>query len=145
MASHTQSKELSPGCGVAFCAVFFLAGCIFLVGLGYSVVIPEWRANNYFVEHTCVVLDKRIDEHAGDDGPTYRPEFLIRYSIAGRDYEVWTYEATRHYSSGRKGKKYSPASWLATNILAGMTPTIPARRCSSVVTVGCCTYSCCSR
>ncbi len=67
-----------------------------LVGLAASYfVLPEWRANHCFVEGRCVLLDKRLVEDAstgykGSSNSTYRAEFLIRYTVAGRDYQVWT-------------------------------------------------------
>jgi hypothetical protein len=65
---------------------------------------PEWRANHAYVEEQCVVLDKRLVEHSkgGRPGITYRPEFLIRYTVAGRPYETWTYDAV-HAFTGLRG------------------------------------------
>jgi hypothetical protein len=69
------------------------------------LVWPEWRANHDYVEHCCVVLDKRLAESRGEGNSTYRPELLVRYSVAGRDYQVWAYDAAGVYSSGRASKE----------------------------------------
>jgi hypothetical protein len=73
--------------------LFFVVGwsAIFLV-------LPEWRANHLYVEGRCVLLDKRLVEdsssgYRGARNSTYRPEFLIRYTVAGREYQAWTYDA----------------------------------------------------
>ncbi len=34
-----------------------------------NFVVPEWRVNHEFVPTTCKVLDKRIGEWRGEDGP----------------------------------------------------------------------------
>jgi hypothetical protein len=96
---------LSPGCAAVFCFGFFLAGSAFLYVIITHWLVPVWRANYAYVEHTCVVLDKRLVETEGDDGPVYRPEFLIRYAVDGRDYEIWTYEAARVSTNNRSGQQ----------------------------------------
>jgi hypothetical protein len=100
-----KSENMKPGCAVAFCALAFLAGCGFLVLFLSQLILPEWRANNSFVENTCVVLDKRIIEEAGEDGPAYRPEFLIRHTVNGLDHEVWAYDVGHRSSSNRQRKE----------------------------------------
>jgi hypothetical protein len=85
--------------------MFFLVG-ILVAGLMFqSLLRPLWRASHSYVEGICVVLDKRIGESHGDDGTTYRPEIHIQYSVDGKDYDTWTYDAARVYSSGLKGKQ----------------------------------------
>src|SRR4051794_15793261 len=78
-----------------FFGVFLIVGCAVLISMMQSLVIPEWRVNHRFVEAQCTILDKRIVEHKGDDGPMYRPEFCIRYAVASKVREVWTYEAAK--------------------------------------------------
>jgi hypothetical protein len=73
-----------------------LAGLFVLTLVGGLLAIRlvrEVRANFCYVEGRCVLLDKRLFEHRG--GGSYRPEFLIHYSVAGREYEAWTYDAVR--------------------------------------------------
>jgi hypothetical protein len=58
-------------------------------------VLPQWRANHYYVEGRCELLDKRLIEERGGakGGVTYRAEFLIRYTVDGREYQARTYDA----------------------------------------------------
>jgi hypothetical protein len=82
-----------------------LFGLFFLLLVGGPLalsLLPEWRANHFSVEGRCVVLDKRVAEFAHHKGVTWRPEFLIRYTVAGRQYEEWAYDAVRA-STGLRG------------------------------------------
>jgi Protein of unknown function (DUF3592) len=109
MTDTTSSMELKPGWAVVIISQFFLAflaGSAFFVLDLWQMVMPEWRANHSFTEHSCVIREKRIGEHRDDDGTTYRPEFLIAYSLDGRDHEIWTYNVTRAYSFGRASTEH---------------------------------------
>jgi hypothetical protein len=69
-----------------------------VVGALLSVtLLPEWRANHTYVEGRCVVLDKRVVEVPSRRAANcvYRAEFLIRYTVAGREHERWAYDAVR--------------------------------------------------
>ena len=88
-----------------FFALFLLLGCGGMVAIFAALVVPEWRVNRVFVEHPCVVLDKRIGETKGEDGTLYRPEILIEYQIGGETYRVWTYDVRGAYSSGQRDKQ----------------------------------------
>ena len=83
----------------------FLPFVVMLLALDF---VPEWWAHQTYVEGRCVVLDKRIVEDASGKGgnSTYRPELLIRYSVAGREYQTWAYRAV-HSSSALRGPKES--------------------------------------
>jgi hypothetical protein len=76
-----------------------LAGLFLLTLVGGLLALdflPEWRANHFYVEGRCVLLDKRLAEDPPSGkafNSTYRPEFLIRHTVAGREYRVWTYDA----------------------------------------------------
>jgi len=102
---RTGSKTLGSVGEALFFAFFFATGAAALFFLLQLLVIPEWRVNHDFVEHTCVVLKERIAENASDDGTTYRPEFLVRYDFDGASYVAWAYDITQAYSSGRAGKQ----------------------------------------
>jgi hypothetical protein len=71
--------------------------------------VPDWWANNFYTEGRCVLLDKRVVEHRSSGGKansgTYRPEFLIRYTVAGREYQAWAYRAVRSSSAWRWPKE----------------------------------------
>ena len=96
---------MGRGCGFLFFGIFFLIGSIVTAVFFWQLILPVWRANTVYVAHTCVVLDKRVAESRGDDGSTYRPEIQIRYTVAGREYTTWAYDAAKIYSSGRDGKQ----------------------------------------
>jgi hypothetical protein len=79
--------------------VWVLIGLPFLAAVGGLLAldfVPEWRANHCYVEGRCVLLAKRLVEYprSGAD----RPEFWIRYTVAGREYQAWAYKASRSTS-----------------------------------------------
>lgn len=75
-----------------------LLGLFLLLIFGSLLTMRLWndvRANYFYTEGSCLLLDKRIvgDPEEGTTGEgVYRPEFLIRYTAEGQDYEVWTYD-----------------------------------------------------
>jgi hypothetical protein len=103
--SADQSEPWQSGCAAAFCAVGALVASGFLVFMVWALIIPEWRANNVFIESSCVILAKRLAESSGEDGPTYRPEFLIRYAADGKIHELWTYDAVAVYTGSRRSQQ----------------------------------------
>jgi hypothetical protein len=90
---------------------FVFASILFCIGLGilllilFSLVIPQWRVNQEFVESRAKVLDKRISERHDEDGVTYCPEIQIEYTVEGVVYRAWTFEITKMYSSNRSAKQ----------------------------------------
>jgi hypothetical protein len=93
------------GCLCAFFSIFFLLGCISLLMMVWTLVLPEVRANTLYVPNLCVVLDKKMSVSQGENGPTYRPEVRVRYTVAGRVYQRWAYDAGRVYSSDRDSRQ----------------------------------------
>jgi hypothetical protein len=90
-----------------FWAVLLLLGCSGTIVLLLQFVVPEWRVNHEFVTTTCKVVDKRIGERRGEDGPLFRPEIKIEYEVGGATYRDWHYDIQHHkigggYSSGRE-------------------------------------------
>jgi hypothetical protein len=108
---RTGSSQLGRAGELAFFAVFFLLGIGGLVAMFAFFVIPEWRVNHEFVEHSCRVLHKRLGEIEGADGAVYRPEVKIEYEIEGVTYVAWTYDiataldAANSYSTGKQTKQ----------------------------------------
>lgn len=98
---RTGSKTFGSAGEALFFAVLLLLGCSGLVGLILFLVVPEWRVNHEFVEHTCTVLDKRVGKTKGEEGTLYRPEIRIQYEIDGKPYFAWTYDIHNAYSSER--------------------------------------------
>lgn len=89
---RTGSTKLGVAGEAAFFAILLAAGAGVFAGVLYGMVLPEWRVNHEFVEHTCLVLDKRIGERGDPDDPMYRPEVKVRYTVDGRSLTAWTYD-----------------------------------------------------
>jgi hypothetical protein len=100
MTDSAESFEMRPSEAITPWAICLILGCVALGVLIWILVIPEWRAAQYFVENTCVILDKRVVVNSDDEDSTYRTDFLIRYTVNDKQYEVWTYKASRLASSG---------------------------------------------
>ena len=65
---RTGSRALGSLGELVFFGLFFLAGCVGLVLIVATILIPEWRVNHEFVETTCVVRGKEIGHSKGDEG-----------------------------------------------------------------------------
>jgi hypothetical protein len=103
---RTGSKVLASAGEALFFVILLGTGAGFFVLMLAKMVVPEWRAEHDFIETTATVLETRIDESSDNDGRrVYRPAVHIRYSVAGQPYDVWTYDVTRAYSSGREDKQ----------------------------------------
>ncbi|MCD4728354.1 MAG: hypothetical protein K8R46_11870 [Pirellulales bacterium] len=76
---RTGSPTLGVGLEAVFSALFLLAGCGGLALLFIGEVVPRWRVNREFIETTCRVLEKQIEERHGDDGLEFRPKLNIEY------------------------------------------------------------------
>jgi hypothetical protein len=80
-----------------------------IVGVFFILdVLPESRAQLFYVEGRCVLLGKRLREYPPSGkaaNSTYRPEFLIRYTVAGREYQTWAYDAVNASSALRWPKE----------------------------------------
>jgi hypothetical protein len=99
---RTGSPTLGSMGEVVLWAFFLLLGCGGAAVMISGFVVPEWRVNHEFVETTCKVLEKRIGEKPGNDGPLYRPEIKIEYEVGGEVYRDWHYDIHQTYSSGQK-------------------------------------------
>lgn len=102
---RTGSSKLGSAGEAIFFTVFLLLGCGGLVAVFAFLLIPQWRVNHAFVEHTCTVLDKRLAEREGESGSLYRPEIQIEYRIGDVEHVAWAYDFHGAYSSGRDRKQ----------------------------------------
>ncbi len=102
---RTGSKILGSAGEALFLGAFCLLGCAGLVLIAVTLVIPEWRANHVFVEHTCVVLDKQVGKREGEKGTLYRPEVRIQYEVDGETHVLWAYDIRGAYSTGEEDKR----------------------------------------
>jgi hypothetical protein len=110
-ASSAPTAHTSPGRSVlrfgcfGCSTIFTLIVGLLLLGI-VGVLIPNWKANNLYVPGSCVVIDKRLKESDSPDPDKkmpaeYSPQIKIRYEVAGRSYETWTYEANPWPSTDR--------------------------------------------
>jgi len=87
---RTGSQIWGSAGEAAFSLFFLCVGILFLVRLLNSLVIPEWNANQGFVQDRGTVKMTRVGQQPGGSG--VRPEILIRYEVDGQPYEAWTYD-----------------------------------------------------
>jgi hypothetical protein len=77
--------------------LFLGVGVGVLLLVFFTMILPEWRANQVYVEGRCLVIDKRAGRSSSKSGFSYRPEIQIRYTVNGHDFDAWTYDATGSY------------------------------------------------
>ncbi len=103
---RTGSRRVASAGEALFFALFLLLGCVGVVAVVVSLVIPEWRANNEFVKQTCDVVDARVGSKQGDDGTVFRPEIQVEFQVDNDTFKTWTYDVhtlrDNGYSSDRE-------------------------------------------
>ena len=120
-----------------FFAVFLVWGCTWLVWDFVSVVIPEWRVNHEFVEHTCTVLEKRVGERPPATPRLCRPEIRIRLRVGRRPHTHWSTTSTGRYSSrARRPRPRWPALSRTGEYPCWYDPARPEWRCWCGATAG---------
>jgi hypothetical protein len=97
---RTGSSKLGRAGELIFFGSFCLLGIGGLTVLLAIAFLPEWRVNHEFVEHPCAVLDTRVKEIEGAEGPLYRPEVEIEYTVDGVTYRAWTYDIATALNAG---------------------------------------------
>jgi hypothetical protein len=103
---RTGSRILGSVGEAFFFAFLLVIGGMALTAMLFTLVIPEWQVNHEFVENTCTIIGKRLDEKVGDDGTLYRPEFQIKYTVNNVELPpVWTYKINNPYSSGKDSQQ----------------------------------------
>ncbi|MBN1854111.1 MAG: hypothetical protein JW829_15395 [Pirellulales bacterium] len=82
-----------------FYAFFLIVGLIGSTYLITSFILPELRANQYCIESTCRVLNKRLGRQVQLGELRYRPEIQIEYKVHDRTEaeSTWTYDAANRY------------------------------------------------
>jgi hypothetical protein len=94
----TPTQRKTPG--FIICLAFLVVGLILTAVFGNWLVWLPLRTHLQYVETTCVVLDKRLEQEAGRrQGKNSRPLIHIEYSAGGRRYRVWTYDATGMFTN----------------------------------------------
>lgn len=102
---RTGSKAFGNLGEALFFGFFFVIGCAAFAFMFWMLLWPEWRANRQFAETTATIEDRTLGVGAasGDSGPTYRPEFRIRYTIDGKTYtQDKVYAVTGIYSDDKQ-------------------------------------------
>jgi hypothetical protein len=89
---------------------FYTAGSLGLHVLAWTLFASEWRPLHLYAETSCTVLDKGLKK-VDPRGDVTRPEVQIRYSVGGRDYQVWTYNATPSLINGEEANRAALASF----------------------------------
>jgi hypothetical protein len=86
-----------------FFGAFLLGGLGLSLGIFATMTLPELRVNRDFVETTCRVVDKQLDQEV--DAYAFRPKIKIEFQVAGVTHRVETtydiagrYNADRHHS-----------------------------------------------
>jgi hypothetical protein len=104
---RTGSQTLGSASEAAFFAFFLLIGGIGITFMILDWVIPEWQVNHEFVEHTCKIVGKKLNETQGKDGSLYQVQFQIEYTLKGepRPRTAWTYSLNNPFSSEREEKQ----------------------------------------
>lgn len=106
-ARRTGSNLLATLGSGCFCALALAIGFVALGRIMVGLAIPEVRANRDFVEETALLLDKRLDEQASNDGAVYAPRFLLKFAAQGRSHNPWApYDITDlHTHDRQRGEK----------------------------------------
>jgi len=96
--------------------IFLLVGAIFIC-LGYFLILrPELEVGRRFVEGRCEILGRQIIEEerrhkTSTKAPgrskrmQYRPEFHIRYEVAGRELEARTWRIVESSSTSKASQE----------------------------------------
>lgn len=99
---RTGSRRLGRVGEALFSLIFLAGGIFFFYWLLTDIVLPEWKARYRFVEHTCQILDTRIQSDVADNVTRYWPEILIQYEVEGESLESWTYQLSPDYANERQ-------------------------------------------
>ena len=95
----------SGGCVlIGFFSIFFFAG----LAIGYYLILGafmDYMNSDSWVETPCEVISSRVVESHDDDGTTYRPEIVYKYTYQGKNYESKRYDFFEVSSSGRSSKQ----------------------------------------
>ena len=75
-----------------FFAAMTVVGCAGIFAGVSWLIIPEWRVNHGFIEHSCRVIDRRVVEVQSEKGLLFRPEVKIDYEVQGVTYSPYTYD-----------------------------------------------------
>lgn len=109
---RTGSPKLASAAEAAVFAAVFVFGCCLFYWLLASWLLPNWRVNQRFVEHRCVVRDRRVAQQVTKDGVLSRPEIKIEYRVQGTTYSSWTYTLPNPFTPGVGDKQATVDAFL---------------------------------
>ena len=88
----TGSRLLGSVGEAIFFTVMLVVGCAAIYfGIAW-LIVPEWRVNHGFVEHTCKVVEKQVVEVPSEKGLLFQPRVKIDYEVQGVTYSPYTYD-----------------------------------------------------
>jgi len=93
---RTGSRLLGSVGEAIFFTVMLVVGCAAIFFGVACLIVPEWRVNHGFVEHTCKVVEKQVVEVPSEKGLLFQPVFKIDYQIQGKTYLQKTYYDIHH-------------------------------------------------
>jgi hypothetical protein len=96
---RTGSEQIGYAGTALFFALCLLIGIGLLIVILSSLILPQWQVNYEFDATTCVVRERRVAESDDKDDKRYRPEILIEYTVAEKEYRQWAYDIEKNYSS----------------------------------------------
>ncbi len=96
-------RSVSPLVGawglMAISAACLVGGLGFLVWVLVYWSLPQWRVRYHFRETVAHVAKVRLKQYEAHDGTTYRPEYLVDFTVDDTPYHVWaTYDVTGRFS-----------------------------------------------
>lgn len=100
-----MSEEGGKTALAALFALLALGGATSLAGVLGTLTIAEWRANHEFVETTCTVVDKRVDQVVSEGRTHYRPEVTFRYQANGQEIETTGFDAAGVYFTDEEASR----------------------------------------
>jgi len=94
-----SGKAGSMGEGLFYLALL-MGGFVSLTMIFVTWVFPVWQSNWRYDEHTCVVLDNRIEVDT-QRNEVYRA-VQVEYIVHGKTYRPWVYDAHGVYAGSRQ-------------------------------------------
>lgn len=99
-----RTGKQSPGCTLAFAAIFIIAG-LAVVCFFTALPVFHWVDAAGWEATPCTIQSSAVESHRSDDGTTYSIEITYSYELRGTAYTADRYDFFNASSSGRSGKE----------------------------------------
>lgn len=89
---------------IGFFGIFLVVGA----AVGYFAILGpfmDYMSSDSWVKTPCEVVSSRVIESRDDDGTTYRPEVVYKYTYQGKNYQSKRYDFFEVSSGGRSSKQ----------------------------------------